>query len=218
LLSTFTDSSNATTNPAYHPSLLTLYTHFASLLCSICLPFTNDPHELTYISAARWPGFVQPVIDEHNQFLSTMEIEPEDPGEIPPVSEDARMRLTRHFTPSLTAALEALYPRLMNAAEWASANQPPANLLDPSTGGVDLDRRKGMGTGTTTKTGLSSLPLLSKYILIASFFASTNPPKSDLRMFGRGLDEKKRKRRTRKGPGKSGPAKVWPSSSQSFFL
>jgi origin recognition complex subunit 5 len=212
LVSTFTETSDTTTHPAYHPSLLPLYTHFASLLCSICHPFTNDPYELAYISAARWPGFVQPVIDEHNHLLSISEEEAEDPGEIPPISEDTRMRLTRHFTPSLTAALEALYPRLMNAAEWASANQPPEDLLDPSsisTRAADLEHRT---TGTTTKTGFTSLPLLSKYILIASFLASTNPPKSDLRMFGRGLDEKKRKRRTRKGPGKSGPAKVRRSS------
>jgi len=40
------------------------------------------------------------------------------------------------------------------------------------------------------------LPKLQKYLLIASYIASTNPPKSDLRMFGRGVDERKRKRRS----------------------
>ena len=33
---------------------------------------------------------------------------------------------------------------------------------------------------------------------MASFIASTNPPKSDMRMFGRGLDEKKSKKRIRR--------------------
>lgn len=44
-----------------------------------------------------------------------------------------------------------------------------------------------------------------KFILLAAFLASSNPVKSDLRMFGRGLDEKKRKprRKTRPGAGNS---------------
>jgi origin recognition complex subunit 5 len=43
---------------------------------------------------------------------------------------------------------------------------------------------------------------MSKFILIASFLASMNPARSDLRMFGRGLDEKKRKRRVMKTEGR----------------
>jgi origin recognition complex subunit 5 len=52
---------------------------------------------------------------------------------------------------------------------------------------------------------------MSQFILVAAFLASTNPAKSDLRTFGRGLDEKKRKRRggaRKKGVGKSGPSRV----------
>jgi origin recognition complex subunit 5 len=45
------------------------------------------------------------------------------------------------------------------------------------------------------EAGITSLPQLSKFILIASFLASTNPPECDLRIFGRGLDEKKKRNR-----------------------
>ena len=60
-----------------------------------------------------------------------------------------------------------------------------------------------------------SLPRMAKFILVAAFLASTNPAKSDLRMFGRGPDERK-KRRKKGGAvrklGKSGAVKACPFS------
>jgi origin recognition complex subunit 5 len=57
--------------------------------------------------------------------------------------------------------------------------------------------------------GMELLPRMSKFTLVAAFLASTNPAKSDIRMFGRGLDEKKRKRKVKNSKAaKGGPAKV----------
>ena len=68
------------------------------------------------------------------------------------------------------------------------------------------------------ETGLSALPCLSKFILLANFLVSTNPAKSNIRMFGRGLDEKRRRKRwassTKAG---NGPAKVNPRFDTSSF-
>jgi len=49
--------------------------------------------------------------------------------QLAPPPEDTRMRLTRFFTPSFPAALEALYPRLTNASSWARKNAPESGLL-----------------------------------------------------------------------------------------
>ncbi|KAJ3507727.1 hypothetical protein NLJ89_g6139 [Agrocybe chaxingu] len=185
-------------NNPYHPALASLYTHFIITLCDICFPFTHDPQELQYIAAARWPGFVKPVIDAYSQQLD--ERMDEDGLEFTPPSEEVRVRLIRYFNPTFTSALEALLPRLTNATDWAKANEPPPNLLS-------LPRTSSAITSSTSKADSSSiraLPRMSKFILVASFLASTNPPKSDLRMFGRGLDEKKRRRRaTAKTSGKT---------------
>lgn len=112
----------------------------------------------------------------------------------PPPTDDVRMRLTKTFNPTLTAALEALLPRLTNATDWALANAPPDDLLAlPRTQGV-----QAVGAQTSSMpqgTALAALPRMAKFILIAAFLASTNPAKSDVRMFGRGVDERKRKRR-----------------------
>lgn len=222
---------------AYHPALRPLYTHFLATLYSICAPFTRDPHELAYIAAARWPGFVQPVLDEHRRHVlaahgisadrdvpdnedgmadahdEMQDDEVDDADMLAPPTEDMRIRLTRLFTPSFTAALEALYPRLENATEWVSAHAPPAGLLALPP----MQATAAMHTTADAHihAGVEALPRLSKFILVAAFLASTNPPKSDMRMFGRGPDERAKRRRRKGGSprkvkagAKSGSVKV----------
>ena len=135
--------------------------------------------------------------------------------EIMPPTEDVRMRLNKLFNSSLSTALESLLPRLTNAADWARANEPPDDMLSlPRTYTLEQARgssssAKASQSSSDKEEGIRTLSWLSKFILLAAFLASTNPPKSDLRMFGRGLDEKKRKRRvTTKSAGKGGVAKV----------
>jgi origin recognition complex subunit 5 len=162
---------------SYGPSLEQLYAHYITMICEVCFPYTHDIDELAYIAAARWPGFVKPVLSSSS-----------------PPSEDTRLRLLRAFTPTITSALESLHPRLMNAADWAAANDPDPNILNQPSQPPDSQQ---------SENGLSSLPRMSKFILVASYIASTNPAKTDVRMFGRGVDEKKRRRRITKVQTKS---------------
>jgi origin recognition complex subunit 5 len=275
----------------YHPSLRQLHNDFISILCDVCYPFIHDPREIQYIAAARWPGFVQPVLDEHNQRIGRlrwraggagdqpedMEIDNDDEDEVDedenlrPPSADTRLRLGRLFKPTLTSALEELYPRITNAAAWAELNSSPPDLdsiplsrpLSPVKPGGEFGHNVDLTTLTSQtprrtrslrssapntphtphtpytprtpraasythtyagdrndslETGLSALPRLSKFILLAAFLASTNPAKSDIRMFGRGLDEKKRrKRRASSTKAGNGPAKVNPRFDTSPF-
>lgn len=204
--------SDDTQPPAspYHPSLAPLYSHFITLLTDICFPFIHNPYELQYIAAARWPGFVKPVLDEYERELELanegMDLDMmilDEEGEIPKPtftlpSEHTRMRLNRLFSSSLTNALESLHPRLSNATDWALSNQPEPDLLSKPFTHTQQHRPPSNTFSLITATGANALPRISKFILVASFLASTNPPKSDIRMFGRGLDEKKRKRRIRR--------------------
>ncbi|KAF9044305.1 origin recognition complex subunit 5 C-terminus-domain-containing protein [Panaeolus papilionaceus] len=200
-----------TRNP-YHPALQSLYSHFITFLCDVCFPFTHDQQELQYIAAARWPGFVKPTLDKYN---SHDEDEMETQAIITPPTEEIRMRLSKLFNPSLTSALEALLPRQTNATEWSLANEPPPNLLSltPAHAAQAITKTKTEKySAPESAAGMKDLPKMCKYIILASFLASTNPAKSDLRMFGRGLDDKKRKRRVHKQSGKAkanaGPAKI----------
>ncbi|KAJ7173867.1 origin recognition complex subunit 5 C-terminus-domain-containing protein [Mycena filopes] len=200
-------SQSERTNVAdsYHPSLHLLYAQFLSVLVDSCSLYVQDPNELQYIAAARWPGFVKPILDAHNDRLDE-DVDMDGADDMKPPSEQVRMRLIRIFKPSFRTALETLYPRLEHATSWAAANGPEDNLLvkppsqtqpipDPDEVEVDEGR-------------VADLPRMSKFILITAYLASTNPHTSDVRMFGRGLDEKKRKRRAHKPSAKSGTAKA----------
>ncbi|KAH7909749.1 OPT oligopeptide transporter protein-domain-containing protein [Hygrophoropsis aurantiaca] len=206
------------TNNAYHPALLPLYEHYAAVVYSVCGLYTHDPNELQYIAAARWPGFVKPVLEEHERTVA--EAQSQNPSgddslfdagvELVPPTEVARMRLTRYFTPSLTAALEALLPRLTNATDWAIENDPDLDAMENGT--RRGERAKRAVEPVTTSISVTHLPRMSKFILVAAFLASTNPAKSDMRMFGRGADEAKKRRRKggspKKSKGQSAVAKV----------
>jgi origin recognition complex subunit 5 len=113
-------------------------------------------------------------------------------------SEHTRMRLNRLFSSSLTNALESLHPRLSNATDWTLSNQPEPNLLSNPLAHTQRQPPSNTAFSLVTATGTNSLLGISKFILVASFIASTNPSKSDMRMFGRGLDEKKRKMKIRR--------------------
>ncbi|EMD36587.1 hypothetical protein CERSUDRAFT_115622 [Gelatoporia subvermispora B] len=210
-------SSSFTDPEAYSAVLRPLYSQFSATLFSICSPFIHNVHELMYLAAARWPGFIKPVLDAHRAYVQEMERlrvdrqshEAEDSGAesrddmqdhyeagmlyLP--SEDTRIRLIRHFTPSITIAVENLYPRLAHAAEWSRANMPPADLLTLAPG--HMPGPSPPSAGPVNARDVRAFPRTSKFVLVAAFLASTNPAKTDLRMFGRGASE--RTRRVRRG-------------------
>lgn len=206
LASYFPQESEIVDRNVYHHAFEPLYAHYLATVYDTCGPFTHDPDELAYIAAARWPGFIQPVLDEHQRSSEEFEAWAEAQREAgvaedeiaqyaPPAlttpPEDTRLRLTRLFTPSLTAALETLYPRLTNAADWARTHAPPRDLLRlPPAQALPALR-----VGGADQRGVDALSRMAKFVLVAAFLASTNPPKSDMRMFGRGPEERKRHRR-----------------------
>jgi len=167
---------------------------------------------------------VQLVLDEHRWQIQRKQqgdelgdvMNEDAPGEhldlqLSPPSENVRMRLIRLFTPSLSTALEALYPRLANATDWAIENVPESDVREKPPAQLQMATKEpNQKPKRDEGGGVVSLPRMSRFILVAAFLASTNPAKSDIRMFGRGLDEKKRRRRVTKATGKakSGPAKV----------
>ncbi|KAG1746952.1 putative origin recognition complex, subunit 5-like protein [Suillus lakei] len=190
-----TQARAGTQDRTYHPSLLPLYEQYVEHVYNVCSLYTTDIHELQYIAAARWPGFVKPVLQE--QCEANEDGDPDLDGtchELTLPASDGRMRLLKFFTPSLTVALDTLYPRLTNATDWAAANDPDMQVSDEAQS----------QTNTEGSIIVDHLPRMSKFILLAAFLASTNPAKSDVRMFGRGADKQKRRRRKSASPKKAG--------------
>ncbi|KAI6101091.1 OPT oligopeptide transporter protein-domain-containing protein [Pisolithus croceorrhizus] len=205
LVSAFRDTSenfpsSGEQNMTYHPGLLSLYEHYAEMIYGTTSLYTSDPIELQYIAAARWPGFVKPVVWQQSGDNSDTDGGHEPDIQLP--NTDGRLRLFKYFSSSFTQALEALYPRLTNAADWASEND-----YDPTEGLSEIPLGNKRENARKSAAKIAHLPRLSKFILIAAFLASTNPAKSDMRMFGRGTSERKKKRRRNMSSTKGGSNK-----------
>ncbi|EDR02140.1 uncharacterized protein LACBIDRAFT_310078 [Laccaria bicolor S238N-H82] len=84
-----------------------------------------------------------------------------------PPPEETCMRLSRTFNLSLPLVLDVLYPHLQNATNWAKANELSPNLLDspPST-------TKNMVPSNKKDACVTPFPRLSRFTIIAPFFAS----------------------------------------------
>ncbi|KAI0035764.1 origin recognition complex subunit 5 C-terminus-domain-containing protein [Vararia minispora EC-137] len=214
MLSNFSAAASVSSEEAnpYHPSLSSLYEFFITTLYDTCALFTKDPDELAYIAAARWPGFVQPVLDAYSTKRA------EDPDtELDTTGFESRVRLMTHFKSTFVAALEELLPRLTNASAWAEAHVPQSAA--PANGESSSPRKRIRNTSANGDDEASNkdearavcaLPEMSRFVLVAAYIASTNPPKSDLRMFGREA-ERRRKRKgggARKNPVRSTQARV----------
>ena len=200
LVSAFRSTSLSSSEATYHPALQPLYEQYVETLYNAISIYTHDPIELQYVAAARWPGFAKPVVSQYDELVQQADEEGSDPPELELPGTEGRLRLFKFFLPTFTAALDALYPRLDNAADWAANNDYEA--------GQTPSNRDGLGAKPASSVKVDHLPRMSKFILIAAFVASTNPPKSDVRMFGRGPEERKKRRRKGGSPKKSGGAQT----------
>ncbi|KLO12301.1 hypothetical protein SCHPADRAFT_424202 [Schizopora paradoxa] len=188
----FPDTYPETSLSPYNPTLKTLFAHFVETVYNVCSPFTVEPKELAYLVAARWPGFVSPLLEDWKH---------QNSEELQGPSEESRIRLIKLFMPSLSNAVESLYPRLLSAKEWSNTNTPP-NGMRLSRAAAKLPQASTTSSVITDE--LPELPKISNFILLASFLASHNPAKTDARMFGRNMDDKKRKRKKGGSPRKQG--------------
>lgn len=173
----FSSLSHGMNSEVYHLRLLSLYNDFVSLVFDICTLFITNPIELAYITAAQWPGFVQPILVSHPS------------GDLH-LRDDLRIRLLRAVGPKLSDAVESLYPRRIDAKSWAGlhASQDSLSSITPLTGAVHPAYDAHI-------QDLRYLPRMSQFILLASYLASSSPAKTDARMFSRGLDVLNHKKR-----------------------
>ena len=204
-----------------------LFRHFVEHVYGVCSPFlasdADEATEIAYIVAARWPGFVEPVLDEWKQLEISksngeIELEEEDIYQAP--TEEARIRLIRHFTPSLTNVLEALYPRDMSAAEWGW-KKASNNITDiDSTNSHNDEVEEVPSEGAVKSASLEmNLSRTSCFVALAAFLASYNPAKTDYRMFARGADANNRRKRRGGGTrGGRGRGSAIAKACQTFFL
>lgn len=190
----------------YNPRLKPLYDQFIKALYSACSPTTNDPDQLAYIAAARWPGFAEPLLNDWRAIKDSLPAEEKEGNDIdldvdaeevrypPPTNEDT-MRLLHTFIPTFLPALNALLPRLTTAQAWAAVNMPPSNvrLSNPlslslpgyTSSSSSNNPLSGTGAVEQAEARLKGLTTRTRILLLASYVASFNPAPTDARLFER---------------------------------
>ncbi|KAI7872770.1 origin recognition complex subunit 5 C-terminus-domain-containing protein [Spinellus fusiger] len=166
---------------------------FAEMVYSILHHNCRDLNELRYFSALLFPLYIEPL----------------EKGEVQ-VREKAK--LFRHIQPYLAEATGKLYLREISSAEWAKEAQALKEKLTPQEETVTMplvplpcmtlaqDKGKCKGKGAKGE---------GAFLLLASYLASYNPPRFDIRYFAKVGEERRRKkgggtRKSRVGPAEGG--------------
>ncbi|KAF8977145.1 Origin recognition complex subunit 5 [Entomortierella lignicola] len=159
-----------------------LYTRFVDLVYDVFQRNCKDLNEIRHLVALLFPLYIKPVKE----------------GKI---QKHEGLKLHRHIQAYFVEAMDKLYLREISSMEWSDRT-----ILASSSRNQDTkhDRPSGYGGATTDSGSFSSatsseralmnaveiqntfdLPYYTKFILIASFLASYNPPKLDMRYFAK---------------------------------
>lgn len=150
------------------------YTYFLEVIYDSLNHNCKDINELRYHAALLFPLYIKPI----RQGI---------------VSTNEKQRLFKYVQPYIKEAVEKLYLREISSAEWS---QEIKKQLDTTAADDDLKEREFTLTTSNNKIGKAEieLPYYTKFLLIATYLASYNPPKFDVRYFAKINEERKKKK------------------------
>lgn len=139
-----------------------LFANFLNAFLSVFYRPCRDLTELQHMARVNFVKYCEPIVKNNIQ------------------AQDLA-KLWRHISPILKTSLELLYLRISNSKP---STQSPGkeNTDQPYTYNFENTLKEEL---TSTKTFAQSfeLPYYAKYLLIAAYLASYNPPKEDKRLF-----------------------------------
>lgn len=159
------------------------YTGFLEVIYSIFCHNCKDINELRYFASLLFPVYIQPLKEER-------------------VEKHEKAKLFKFAQPYFADATEKLYLREISSAEWS---QETKNLDDIPDDAIIKRHPEMMGRAEV------ELPYYTRFLLIAAYLASYNPPRFDIRYFAKTTNEERKKKKgggTRKFVDKAGGGKM----------
>ncbi|KAJ3292378.1 Origin recognition complex subunit 5 [Borealophlyctis nickersoniae] len=160
---------------------------FVDLVYGVFYKPCRDLNELRHLVALLFPKYVEPVLAGKGtlakvispvQCLASVRKEGIEKMNGDTVTRQQTAKLFQHIQHHMKEALHSLYLREISSSEWLKKSEAKSKFLDVS--------RKW--------TQEVDLPYYTKFLLIASFLASYNPPRLDVRFFSRGGEERKKRK------------------------
>ncbi|KAF9141862.1 Origin recognition complex subunit 5 [Mortierella sp. GBA39] len=163
--------------PAEEEEDLDLYMRFVDLVYDVFQRNCKDLNEIRHLVALLFPLYIKPVKE----------------GKI---QKHEGLKLHRHIQAYFVEAMDKLYLREISSTEWSDRTLSTASGSlsggSGSTGGGGagghVSAAPGGDRALTTALDVQNvfdLPYYTKFILIASFLASYNPPRLDMRYFAK---------------------------------
>ncbi|KAI8575916.1 hypothetical protein K450DRAFT_259376 [Umbelopsis ramanniana AG] len=146
---------------------------FSEVIYSIFFQNCKDLNELRHLVALLFPLFINPIRDGRAKTHETA-------------------KLFKLAQPYFAEATDKLYLREISSSEWAKRTSEMADAKTTTSHTVDASVIAAIRTNAK---GDFDLPYYTKFLLIASYLASYNPPRFDVRYFAKVADEKKKKKR-----------------------
>ncbi|KAG0322856.1 Origin recognition complex subunit 5 [Dissophora globulifera] len=151
-----------------------LYMRFVDLVYDVFQRNCKDLNEIRHLVALLFPLYVKPVKEGKIQ------------------KHDA-LKLHRHIQAYFVEATDKLYLREISSREWSDRTLAIAPGSSSNRAGDSNLIRSAPGAATSERALMSAvevhntfdLPYFTKFILIASFLASYNPPRLDMRYFAK---------------------------------
>ncbi|KAF9408711.1 Origin recognition complex subunit 5, partial [Podila epigama] len=138
-----------------------LYMRFVDLVYDVFQRNCKDLNEIRHLVSLLFPLYVKPVKEGKIQAHEVL-------------------KLHRHIQAYFVEAMDKLYLREISSTEWSDRTLLSASKSDGGAPGSE----RAMMTAVQVQNILD-LPYYTKFILIASFLASYNPPKLDMRYFAK---------------------------------
>ncbi|KAJ2961192.1 hypothetical protein NQZ79_g3495 [Umbelopsis isabellina] len=167
---------------------------FSEVIYSIFFHNCKDLNELRHLVALLFPLFINPIRDGRGKLYFTGLLETWCSfGELTTGSSAKPHETSKLFKlaqPYFAEATDKLYLREISSSEWAKRTSEMAQ------GDIALDTDASVVTAIRTNSrGDFDLPYYTKFLLIASYLASYNPPRFDVRYFAKAGEEKRKRKR-----------------------
>jgi origin recognition complex subunit 5 len=174
-----------------------LYPRFLDLIISSLYSISCLPQDIEYISTLLWPIYTATLPPHAEQtFLGRALEDPENPP--PPLLVTVKLltELKHQLSIPLAASIEAVLTRQTGHEQFLKAMTPATtHNRNGNSDSFDFALALTPNKRVVPRPPTLELPLCAKYLIVAAYCASYNPPKSDLRLFGRGTGpDGKRKR------------------------
>ncbi|KAI1315726.1 Origin recognition complex subunit 5 [Mortierella claussenii] len=157
-----------------------LYMRFVDLVYDVFQRNCKDLNEIRHLVALLFPLYIKPVKE----------------GKI---QKHEGLKLHRHIQAYFVEALDKLYLREISSMEWSDRTLSTVSgsghgRHDRPGGPADLGSTRSISSAAGSERALMNavdvqntfdLPYFTKFILIASFLASYNPPRLDMRYFAK---------------------------------